>query len=142
MFWRVFFGFISGYSLCKSSRKWRTKIIFEFYWRIYRVFLGYLSKIVYFSVYFVNYFNLSQFKFWKNLCTFWRKLFFTWNNVCKFFWTFIRYVFNVWIVFFFFPDSSNVIFFFFFIYRITQGSCIILKKKAGGKYVFYLYFYI
>ena len=47
----------------------------------YQVFLEYFTKILYFSVLFINHGNFSRFKFGKYLHSFWREFFFTRNKV-------------------------------------------------------------
>ena len=69
------FYLIFGYIFCKSFRKLRAEVIFEFYLCIYRIFLEFLDEKLYFSVYFRNYGNLLQLKCWQNLPNLWRKFF-------------------------------------------------------------------
>ena len=39
----LFFCFFLAFFLFKSSRKWRADVILQFYWCIYRLFLGYFN---------------------------------------------------------------------------------------------------
>ena len=82
---KLIFGHIFTVFLCKSSRKWNTRFLYIYLIR--KVFLVYFIKIVYFDVLFRNYDNLLRFKFWPNICFFWRKLFCTWNHGCVKLWT-------------------------------------------------------
>ena len=45
--------------------------------------LEYFNKILYFSVLFINYGYFLQFKFWKYLRSFWRKIFLPEIRLCK-----------------------------------------------------------
>ena len=62
------------------------------------VFSGCFINILYFSIKFKNYSFLSQFQFWPNLRSFWRKFVSTWihNHGCVKFWTFRRSDFRNW----------------------------------------------